>query len=149
MQTDQCYQPNVPKVVDEIFEDEIIVINFDNGDYFSLRKSAIDIWKGIKEGQSVGSILENLQDKYEAEAEEIRNSIDEMIGTFLKENLISEADASTQKKETSDQKTGGKVPFQPPVFEKFTDMNDLLVLDPVHDVDESGWPHVNPNTQAK
>jgi hypothetical protein len=28
------------------------------------------------------------------------------------------------------------------VFERFTDMGDLLLLDPVHDVeDEKGWPH--------
>ena len=37
------------------------------------------------------------------------------------------------------------VPVDPPPFEaprltKYTDMRDLLVLDPIHDVDESGWP---------
>ena len=26
------------------------------------------------------------------------------------------------------------------MFERFTDMQDLLLLDPIHDVDETGWP---------
>jgi hypothetical protein len=29
----------------------------------------------------------------------------------------------------------------PPVLERYTDMQELLFLDPIHDVDESGWPH--------
>jgi hypothetical protein len=33
-------------------------------------------------------------------------------------------------------------PFQPPLFEKFTDMEAMLLLDPVHDVDDEGWPHM-------
>jgi hypothetical protein len=47
---------------------------------------------------------------------------------------------------------GGRVPgpskvaaatetMQPPVLEPFGDMQDLLLLDPVHEVDEdAGWP---------
>jgi len=33
-----------------------------------------------------------------------------------------------------------KEPFERPVLEKFTDVQELLALDPVHDVDGSGWP---------
>jgi len=28
----------------------------------------------------------------------------------------------------------------PPKIEIFSDMQDILLLDPVHDVDQSGWP---------
>jgi hypothetical protein len=31
--------------------------------------------------------------------------------------------------------------LEPPALEKFTDMQDLILLDPVHEVDERGWPH--------
>ena len=38
-------------------------------------------------------------------------------------------------------------PFQPPVFERFTDMEDLLLMDPVHEAeDEKGWPHAKGDT---
>ena len=33
-----------------------------------------------------------------------------------------------------------KSAFLPPEIDIFSDMQDILLLDPVHDVDESGWP---------
>jgi hypothetical protein len=30
--------------------------------------------------------------------------------------------------------------FHTPTLAKFTDMQDLLLLDPIHDVDKTGWP---------
>ena len=34
-----------------------------------------------------------------------------------------------------------KTQFEFPIIEKFTDMQELLLLDPIHEVDEKGWPH--------
>jgi hypothetical protein len=28
-----------------------------------------------------------------------------------------------------------------PVLDKYTDMQELLLLDPIHEVDDAGWPH--------
>jgi hypothetical protein len=30
------------------------------------------------------------------------------------------------------------------VLHRYTDMQDLIVLDPIHDVDETGWPNRRP-----
>jgi hypothetical protein len=32
-----------------------------------------------------------------------------------------------------------------PVLSIYDDMQDLLLLDPIHDVDESGWPAIKPD----
>jgi hypothetical protein len=32
-------------------------------------------------------------------------------------------------------------------LQKFTDMQELLLLDPIHEVDERGWPHRKLNGQ--
>lgn len=147
MSKNKYYLINTPKVVDEIFEDEIIIINFDNGDYFTLRQSAVNIWKGIKNRQSMAMIVENLQTQYEANEEEVENAVLQMIDTFLKENLIRSNNEVVDKNDIITEKVTARIPFEPAIFEKFTDMNDLLLLDPVHDVDEKGWPHVDPSGQ--
>jgi hypothetical protein len=34
-----------------------------------------------------------------------------------------------------------KLPFQKPLLQKYTDMEALLLVDPIHEVDEEeGWP---------
>jgi hypothetical protein len=39
----------------------------------------------------------------------------------------------------------GRVPFTPPVLGVYTDMQEFMLVDPVHQVDEAaGWPHVKP-----
>ena len=30
--------------------------------------------------------------------------------------------------------------FEKPVLQKHTDMQELLLLDPIHEIDEKGWP---------
>ncbi len=37
------------------------------------------------------------------------------------------------------------VPYAPPALETYTDMQELLLLDPIHDVDETGWPAARPH----
>jgi hypothetical protein len=37
-----------------------------------------------------------------------------------------------------------KAIFNAPVLNKYTDMQDLLLLDPIHEVDATGWPSIKP-----
>jgi len=41
--------------------------------------------------------------------------------------------------------TADRPPFVKPILQKYTDMADLLLLDPIHEVDAGqGWPHPAP-----
>ncbi|HAR48554.1 MAG TPA: hypothetical protein DCR81_00210 [Smithella sp.] len=40
---------------------------------------------------------------------------------------------------------GSKTVFNAPVLNKYTDMQDLLILDPIHEVDATGWPSTKPS----
>jgi hypothetical protein len=37
--------------------------------------------------------------------------------------------------------TGSDVDLGALAYERFTDMEELILLDPVHDVSEAGWPN--------
>jgi len=41
---------------------------------------------------------------------------------------------------TMTRSAGGTLVFDAPVLHSYTDMQDVLLLDPIHDVDETGWP---------
>jgi len=40
------------------------------------------------------------------------------------------------------------IAYAPPVLETFSDMQDLLLLDPIHEVDDAGWPMAPRQAQA-
>jgi hypothetical protein len=37
--------------------------------------------------------------------------------------------------------------FTPPLLESFTDMQHFLMLDPIHEVHDAGWPHAPAPTE--
>jgi hypothetical protein len=39
--------------------------------------------------------------------------------------------------------------FSAPVLQKYDDMQDLIMLDPIHEVDDSGWPARKPDAPAR
>ncbi len=139
----KTYAVNAPEVVDEVFEDEIVVINFDSGNYYSLRQSAIDIWEGLGSGMDADAIAAMLCRRYEVGEAEAAETVASLLERLEADALVRPSDAAGRE-EAVPEVAEEKKPFAPPLYEKFTDMSDLLVLDPMHDVDENGWPYVEP-----
>ena len=150
----EVFAINEPTVVYELFEDEVVIINFDNGNYFSLRKSGINIWKMILKGESVKEISENLERMYASDLLTLTEEVSDILERLEKENLILRIDKSSWEKSRNGQEAliessddamdiNKKQVFEKPLFEKFTEMEDLLLVDPIHEVDENGWPYMN------
>jgi hypothetical protein len=54
---------------------------------------------------------------------------------------VASADGREPTEEGSPNGHGHRA-FEPPLLEKFDDLQDLILLDPVHEVlEEEGWPH--------
>ena len=137
------YKINRPKVDYEVFEDEIVVINFDNGNYFSLKGSAVEIWKMISEDLSDNVIVQSMKSMYGLNHKEAEEAFGEFIGRLIEDELVCEFEIMNEKNLDLELSYQNETKlFEPPVYEKYTDMSDLLLLDPIHDVDESGWPYV-------
>lgn len=139
------FRMNRPKVIHETFEDEVVIINFDSGNYYSLRQVGADIWTLIESGASVSAIVEGLAQRYEGNRAEIENAVMQFLNELQQANLVVQGTASesTQRKEMpKPRQDAGKPQFQMPVLQQYTDMQDLLLLDPIHEVDETGWPNV-------
>lgn len=136
------YRINTPDVVQEGFDDEVIVVNLRAGAYYTLTGSGAAIWRALENTASVSEIHSYLTASFRGEAEAMRGALESLLGELQTEALIVALPAG-------DASPSGPVPgalppdlplFEAPQLTKYTDMRDLLVLDPIHDVDESGWP---------
>jgi hypothetical protein len=142
MNSQQFFTVNTPSVVHEIIDGEAVIVNMANGKYYSIDKVGADIWGLIENGANLNQIIGAVSGLYQGCRDAIETSIKRLIAELQEENLIlaKEGNDSTgyilplgsSRQETQ---------FEEPVLHKYTDMEELLLLDPVHDVDETGWPN--------
>ncbi|MEP7270438.1 MAG: PqqD family protein [Acidobacteriota bacterium] len=136
------YAINAPHVVHEIFDDqEAAIINLKSGNYYSLNPSGAKIWSLLECGATDGEIVAEMIGRYEGSEGIIANSIHEFVLALLAEDLIVQADSVTWAPPGERLPSGCTAPFTAPSIERYNDMQELLLLDPIHEVDETGWPN--------
>jgi hypothetical protein len=140
------FRINVPKVIHETIEGETVLVNLDSGNYYSLDGVGADVWGLIERGVNGGGIVEWLAGQYRGERVEIEKALYELINDMQQEELIvlDERGGSENIMDQGGDDKGSSheqlKDFIPPLLHKYTDMQDLLLLDPIHEVDETGWP---------
>lgn len=139
MAKDRSFSVASNNVHSQKFDDEIIILDTKSGVYFSLRTSAVDIWSGIEAGASRDAIAATLIARYNADSEVIGAAVDRCLADLLKDGLIREVSLTGPVASATDV-SGSRLPFIEPSIERFTDMQNLLLLDPVHEVSDEGWP---------
>ena len=144
MNYSQVFRINSPTIIHEIIEGEAVIINMEMGHYYSIDQTGAGIWELVDKRASADEIIQSFTQYYAGNPKTIQRSVLDFLAELQRENLIVPA-----TKETDDQNSSGNVitpaerpPFTPPELHKYIDMQDLLLLDPIHEVDESGWPNV-------
>ncbi len=147
MATTRSYKINIPRITSQTIDDEVIIIDLQNGNYYSLTQAGAGVWSGIEDNRFSDEIAAGVAARYGGEPEIIKNSIEQFLDTLLSEELI----VVNESREIDDfaaalpaAASNGLPLFAPPSLQKYTDMQDLLLLDPIHEVDETGWPMLKP-----
>lgn len=121
------------------FEDEIVVAHFGTGIYYSLTGTAAEIWLGLLAGFDVSQIVAKLSPHAQAAPAAFAASVDACVAELQAAGLIQPAAERAPDPWEPAVPTGG---WALPQVESFSDMQDLLLLDPVHDTSDAGWPYV-------
>lgn len=133
---------NAPNVVSEVFDREIVCVNLETGCYFSLQGCAVDIWQDLQCGaidvhwvvakyatNNCGSISASDVDDF------LSSALDHQLIIIDEQQNVNSAEWHDRPFTTEDVIFNDK-----PTLEIFSDLQDILLLDPIHDVDDSGWP---------
>jgi len=144
----QRFRVNTPTVTHETIDGEAVIINLDSGNYYSLVDAGSLIWALVDRGASASEVHELLQQSYQGDATDIDRGVQELLAQLQQENLIVPVDeaAAADLAGVLPSTNGHEKPsFNAPSLNKFSDMQELLLLDPIHDVDEAGWPKPVPD----
>ncbi|MCL4395731.1 MAG: PqqD family protein [Chloroflexi bacterium] len=143
MEQDVVLKVNQSKVAHELFDDEVIAVNLDTGSYFSLDRSAAFIWKILVQGAAPAQVARQVAARYSGDADAMAKSVEQFLSELERESLLVCVPGETEAAGSA-VPAGGKIPYESPVLQKYTDMEELLLIDPIHEVDEMGWPSARP-----
>lgn len=129
------FQLKSPPTIMEIIDGEAILINGEKGTYYNLSPQATLIFEAILNGCSLEELftLNNLESK-------VCDHVYAIIDKLISEDILIEIE-STKRKKASPIELNIKNYNKDIVFTIYEDMQDMLALDPIHEVDEViGWP---------
>lgn len=117
-----------PQVVHDFFTDEVVILDLESGCYFSARGSSCQVWQWIVDGLSLGQMQAMVR-------EQDREPLRLYVAQLAAENLILKGPIAAARETPNT-----VVALVDLKLEKSNDMQELLMLDPIHEVDETGWP---------
>lgn len=114
----------------EDFTDEIVVIDSNTGAFYSLKGRAIPLWRAWTQGLQPQRLDDALAVLEEYEQDLVRTMVQELETAGI---LVRDERPVQGVLDWGD--------FPPASFIKSNDFDDLIRLDPIHDVSDQGWPH--------
>jgi hypothetical protein len=116
-------------IIHDVIDSEAVVMNLEAGVYFSFNVAATKIWERI-----LSHYLSELE-LFEYAGPQNKEFID-----FLFDQKLIRRDSASVSRAHEKVESLGK--FEIAEWQTFSDLQDLLLLDPVHDIalNEQGWP---------
>lgn len=136
---DACMHVRTSTVTWDEIGGEIVAINLESGHYFSLRHTARDLFVlwNAGAGHDEAATRVGAEDVPEGR-EEVAAFLDALLAAGLLQ--VASPGSGQPPPEPVDEPVVVHA-YSRPELETFTDLEDLLLLDPVHNVDADGWPH--------
>jgi len=126
------------EVVLERLGNEIVIISFDSGRYYSAKGLATDILLLIENKVPAAKWEMKLNNYYSSEVLD-KKKIRKFLETLIENNLcirIEELKESNYELPIDLQREQ----FDEPIIKIYDDLQDIIMVDPIHDTSLEGWP---------
>ncbi|MFM8985219.1 MAG: PqqD family protein [Planctomycetia bacterium] len=135
------YRINEPDASAEIFDEEVLAINLGNGHYHSIRGTGVAMWKLLISGSDAAQVVEAMQAAYATDRMTLAADVESFVKQLLAAGLLVEDAGAGSTAPAAPIRSPDTTGYSPPIFESHADMQELLLIDPIHDVDvQVGWP---------
>jgi Coenzyme PQQ synthesis protein D (PqqD) len=124
----KCYRPNDDDLASTIIDGDAVLVNLATGVYYSLDGAAGAVWQMIEEGHSLAEIAVRLPARYQTDAAQALADVEKLAAKLLDEKLIVMTDIRVAP--AAEPARDHLLPYLTPELNVYTDMSDLLALDP-------------------
>lgn len=135
---------NEADTIFERFDEEIIAVQLATGAYHSITGTGVDAFLLLLFEPTVEEIAEALAEKYDANPAAIQEDLEPFLERLREHSLISAqpANGGSNGNRPALPHSGPRVAYAPPVIQLFSDLQELFLIDPVHEVGPKGWPQL-------
>jgi len=139
----ETFHTDLPNIMHETIDGEVVVVNLDNGTYYSFDGVGGQIWELLGEGATLDALQARLAAHYQGVPAQIADSVARFLARLRDEGLVRVGDGEAGAAAGPVAAGNGERPvFAEPDLQKYTDMEALLLADPIHEVDDAGWPNL-------
>lgn len=140
------YRVRDKNIVSEIIDEEAIIMDLADGTYFSSNGAGAVIWDGIVCGFEATQIKERVQCGFSVDPGVLNLDFEKFV-TALSDNKLVEIarDVAVSSVDWNMPLPASRRDYDPPVLNRYDDLQKLALLDPIHDVEEAGWPNRKTN----
>ena len=128
-----------PNVVSETVDGEAVILNLDSGYYYGLDAIASLIWDSLRAGVGEEALVAAFADHFRIGPGAAEAAVAAFADRLVEENLLTPTEAPDPAPPSLPYPPAG-VAFTTPVLTRYEDIQELLIIDPIHEVDEDGWP---------
>jgi hypothetical protein len=132
---------NSPPVVLETVDEETIIVNLESGCYYDLNHSGGRLLEALAAGSDAEDAAAQVAGAYGVEPSEVTGVATALVEQLVAEGILTSANGNGATSAPASEPTPASRPYEAPTLGKYTDMQELLLLDPIHEVDETGWPN--------
>jgi coenzyme PQQ synthesis protein D (PqqD) len=138
-----CFRLNDANVIFERFDDEVIAIQLATGAYHSISGAGADLFALLPFEPTLPELAAALAEKYDTDAASLAADLRPFLEDLKTEEIIIEYSRDSRaSKPITLSHSGPRVPYVPPAIQPFRDLQELFLIDPVHDVGPMGWPQL-------
>lgn len=119
-------------IVAKVMDGEAVIINLSNGIYYSLDHVGATMWEMIQSGSPLDEVVAAIVARYDVPQALARDDAVRLAGELLHHELVVIAAQEPAEPSRTVLAAAGpdKLPYVSPQLNAYTDMEDLLALDP-------------------
>jgi len=131
------FEVNSPTVIGEAIDGEVMVINLVSGIYYNLTGTAAAAWPMLSAGVPLDAIAVAVSQACSADPAVVTGDLADFVAGLEAESIVRATESANAP---------AVIPAIAPAIytgfaiSRYDDLRALLVIDPVHEVGDFGWP---------
>lgn len=134
-----------PAVVHDTIDGEALIINLETGRYYTLEGVGAAAWHALEGGLSAAELAVIVAEQLARDVEDVADAVAALLGELLAEGLVRTSDGEGPWPDFE-----GPALAAPSVeglsLRTYDELQELLLIDPIHEVDDAGWPQRAPTS---